>query len=257
MARRDGQVPRFAQREAARASWLSERNTWSKAGSHPAAPLETSHGAPRAAPPTAHCTALDGMPTTCASRQSRRQLGGPAAHGEPGPGRAVGQARADQRSRFVAFAALGHAQGDAGSMVRSWVRGSEGCSLRGWGEPAWHRNKGLGPGAMRRTPRGRGDGGLTSGLLGDSHCCGTTCARLTLSVGDACRESADSLQALCKAYARGARPWKLVLLVPVTAPFPQAQSERTAPLLRRTLARLVNRSAKKVVTSTWDPGQRP
>ena len=37
-------------------------NTWSEAGLHPAAPLETSHGVPSAVPPTACCTAVDSMP---------------------------------------------------------------------------------------------------------------------------------------------------------------------------------------------------
>ena len=46
----------------------------------------------RAAPQSTAC------PTTCVSRQWRQQLGGLVAHGEPGPGRAVGQAPASRRS---------------------------------------------------------------------------------------------------------------------------------------------------------------
>ena len=77
MAHRDGQGPRLAQREAARASWLSEHVVQSRLGACGDQP-RCSQG--RAANSVLHC-----------SRQWRRQLGGPAAHGEPGPGRAVGQ----------------------------------------------------------------------------------------------------------------------------------------------------------------------
>ena len=53
----------------------------------------------RAANGVLHCSRQHAPPpVTYASRHWRRQLGGPAAHGEPGPGRAVGQAPASQRS---------------------------------------------------------------------------------------------------------------------------------------------------------------
>ena len=92
-------------------------------------------------------------PATCVSRQWRQQLGGLVTHGEPGPGRAAGQAPASRRSSDLnskdeeavaaaalqlrvgcALAALGNAQGDARSMLRSWVRGArsgDGADQRG------------------------------------------------------------------------------------------------------------------------------
>ena len=50
-------------------------NTWSKAGSHPAAPLETSNGVPSAVPPTACCTAVEVLPSLRADRAARSPWG--------------------------------------------------------------------------------------------------------------------------------------------------------------------------------------
>ena len=130
-------------------------NTWSKAGAHPAAPLETSPlCAKRRAANSVAALQSTACPTTYASRRWRRQLGGAAAHGEPAPRRTVGQrlrvgvpapSTSTARRRALAAAALqfrirctlaarGHAQGDARSMVRSWVRGirsGDGANQRG------------------------------------------------------------------------------------------------------------------------------
>ena len=121
----------------------------SKAGSHPAALLETSHGAPSAVPPTACCTAVDSMPhhlRVQALEAAARRAGGArrartrtscrtsaceSSFQRPPTSTARTKRRwPPPRSAALQFrircalVALGHAQGDAGSMVRSWVRGT-------------------------------------------------------------------------------------------------------------------------------------
>ena len=121
------------------------------------------------------------------------------AHGKPGPKDEEAVAAPALQLRVgCALAALGHAQGDAWSMLRSWVRGvrsGDGADQRGIAT--------RGPAAMRRAPLGRGVGGPTSGLLAPTCATATAGGTTCPSASTASRQTAS--QACSTSFARRAK----------------------------------------------------